>query len=103
MVVAKRKGPRKLERHFKGVANHRRIQILLLVAQKPGITLIDIAEEVHANMKTIAEHVRCLALAGLLEKNHAANTVEHKLTPYGKKFHAFIKEFSNSQDIESMG
>ena len=92
----KKKGPRKLERHFKGVSNHRRIQILLLVAERSGITLNDIADAVKGNMKTISEHTHRLMLAGLVEKTYAGLSVEHKLTPYGKQFVAFIKTFSNS-------
>ncbi len=90
------KGPKKLERHFKGVSNHRRIQILLLIASKPELSLIDIADAVHGNMKTIAEHVRRLVIAGLVEKRHAGREVQHVLTPYGRTFHGFIKTFSGS-------
>ncbi len=96
MSEKKIKGPKKLERHFKGVANHRRIQILLLISKRPGITLVDIVEDVRGNMKTISEHVRRLALAGLIEKTYAGRSVEHKLTPYGRTFSAFIETFSNS-------
>ena len=41
----KAKSPRKLERHFKGVANHRRIQILLLISRCPEIIQEEIIEE----------------------------------------------------------
>ena len=88
------KGPKRLERHFKGVANHRRIQILLLVAQKRDITLRKIAESVRGNMKTVSEHVRRLVLAALIEKKYAGREVQHRLTPYGKLFTEFIGEFS---------
>ncbi|MDO8552722.1 MAG: winged helix-turn-helix domain-containing protein [bacterium] len=92
----RKKGPKKLERHFKGVSNHRRIQILLLVAEHPGIKLNDIADAVKGNMKTISEHARRLTIAGLIEKTYAGLSVEHKLTPYGKQFVTFINAFSNS-------
>jgi len=95
MVEKKRKGPKKLERHFKGVANHRRIEILLLVARRPEITLDEITQEVKGNVKTISEHVRRLTLAGLVEKTYAGRAVQHKLTPYGKHFVEFIIGFSN--------
>ena len=95
MTEKKKKGPKKLERHFKGVSNHRRIQILLLVARRPDITLDDIVVEVKGNMKTIAEHTRRLMLAGLVEKTYAGRTVQHKLTPYGRKFVEFIDDFSS--------
>jgi len=96
MVDKKIKGPKKLERHFKGVSNHRRIQILLLIAKEPEITLIGIAEAVKGNMKTIAEHVRRLTLAGLVEKRYVSREVRHVLTPYGRTFHSFIETFSRS-------
>ncbi|MDO8522485.1 MAG: winged helix-turn-helix domain-containing protein [bacterium] len=92
----KKKGPKKLERHFKGISNHWRIQILLLVADNSGITLNDIADAVKGNMKTISEHTRRLMLAGLIEKNYAGLSVEHNLTPYGRQFVSFINTFSNS-------
>ena len=90
----KMKSPRKLERHFKGVANHRRIQILLLVFKCPDISLVGIAERVNSNMKTIAEHTRRLVIAGLVEKSHTGTSVAHKLTPYGQEFVQFIETFS---------
>jgi len=89
------KGPKKLERHFKGVANHRRIQMLQLIARRPGITLFDIAESVKTNFKTASEHVRRLVIAGLVEKAYSGREVLHRLTPYGQVFNDFIKKFSN--------
>ena len=38
------KTAKQFERHFKGVANHRRVEILLLVAEAPGISLEKISE-----------------------------------------------------------
>ncbi len=96
MGEVKLKGPKKLERHFKGVANHRRIQILLMVAKDPGLTLLDIVDRTRGNLKTIAEHTRRLTLAGLIEKTYSGREVEHKLTPYGRQFTSFIETFSNS-------
>ena len=92
----RKKGPKKLERHFKGVSNHRRIEILLLIAKDPKITLEEIVDDVNGNLKTISEHVRRLAIAGLVEKTYAGRKVEHKLTPYGKTFAGFIETFSYS-------
>ena len=37
MDKKKVKDPKRLERHFKGVSNHRRIQILILIAKRPDI------------------------------------------------------------------
>jgi DNA-binding transcriptional ArsR family regulator len=89
------KGPKKLERHFKGVANHRRVQILLLIAKHPNITLAGIAERLKGNIKTLSEHTRRLALAGLIEKVYEGRDVRHRLSRYGKIFVSFIDAFSN--------
>src|SRR3989338_8263451 len=102
MAGKKIKGPKKLERHFKGVSNHRRIQILLLISKRPEITLMDIADTVNGNMKTIAEHVRRLTLAGLVEKRYAGREVRHAITPYGRTFDSCIETFSRSKECESM-
>lgn len=94
MAAITPKGPKKLERHFKGVANHTRIRILMLVAKHPGLTLAGIAERLNGNIKTISEHSRRLALAGLIEKVYEGRDVQHKLSRYGKIFIRFIDEFS---------
>ena len=98
VATKKVKSPRKLERHFKGVANHRRIEILMLIARRPGIILEDILGELEGNQKTFSEHTRRLVTAGLVEKKYSGRTVEHHLTPYGKIFFSFIQEFSRARD-----
>jgi len=88
------KTAKQMERHFKGIANHRRIDILLLVAKERGITVEDIADNLKTNIKTISEHTRRLVQAGLVNKQYRGRTVEHSLSPYGKYFVNFIKTFS---------
>ena len=88
------KGPKKLERHFKGVANHTRIKILFFIRAHPGVSLIGIADGLKANLKTVSEHTRRLALAGLIEKVSEGRDVRHTLSRYGKIFMKFIDEFS---------
>ncbi len=87
------KTERQLERHFKGMANHRRIAILILVSKNPDITLDLIAEKLGANIKTISEHTRRLVQAGLINKEYRGRSVAHKISPYGKKFCEFISKF----------
>lgn len=84
---------KQMERHLKGMANHYRIEILLLIANSGGITLEDIIENLQANEKTIGEHVRRLYAAGLVNKKHNGKFVEHELSPYGKIFADFLKSF----------
>lgn len=82
-----------MERHLKGVANHYRIEILLLIAVRDGITLEDIVDALRANEKTIGEHTRRLYQAGLLNKKYRGKFVEHTLSPYGKIFVRFLQSF----------
>ena len=85
-----------MERHLKGMANHYRIEILLLVGQYNGITLEGITEALNANEKTIGEHTRRLHQAGLINKKYRSKFVEHALSPYGKTFFQFLKTFQKS-------
>ena len=89
----KSKTAKQFERHFKGVANHRRIAILLLVSKNSGITLEEIFESLECNIKTISEHTRRLVQAGLLNKEYRGREVEHRISPYGKIFCDFINKF----------
>jgi DNA-binding MarR family transcriptional regulator len=89
----KLKTPKQLERYFKGVANHWRIEILDLIAKKEGITLENISETLDCNLKTISEHTRKLVQAGLVNKKYKGREVMHSLSPYGQRFLKFIKTF----------
>lgn len=92
-IKKQQKTPKQMERHLKGVANHRRIEILFVVAENDGITLDSISEIVGGNIKTIHEHTQRLIQAGLLNKYRHGRGVGHSLSPYGKRFLKFIKTF----------
>lgn len=83
-----------MERHLKGISNHYRIVILLLIAGSSGITLEGIIEKIKANEKTIGEHTRRLYIAGLITKKFQGKYVEHSLSPYGRTFVRFLKLFA---------
>ncbi|OGY43670.1 MAG: hypothetical protein A2729_03180 [Candidatus Buchananbacteria bacterium RIFCSPHIGHO2_01_FULL_39_14] len=90
------KTSKQLERHFKGIANHKRIDILFLVKDFNDITLEEIAEKMDCNFKTISEHTRRLVQAGLLNKKYQGRMVAHSLSPYGKKLLKLIETFQHS-------
>ena len=90
-----------MERHFKGLANHHRIDILLLIAARESITLEDIVKTLHTNEKTIGEHTRRLSQAGLISKNYHGRFVEHGLSPYGRMFAKFLKAFQQTTTTTS--
>jgi len=89
----KKKTAKQLERHFKGMANHRRIDILLLIAGREMISLESIAGILDCNIKTVSEHTRRLVQAGLVNKKYQGRVVAHSLSPYGRKFIQFIETF----------
>ncbi len=93
----KKKTAKQMERHFKGVANHQRIDILLLVAVASGLTVDQITRNLNRNFKTVSEHTRRLVQAGLLNKEYRGRTVAHFLSPYGKEFVRFIRAFQTFQ------
>ena len=95
--MAKLKTAKQMERHLKGVANHYRIEILLLIAERNGITLEDIVETLGANEKTIGEHTRRLYQAGLINKKYRGKFVEHTTSHYGKTFVRFLQSFRQTQ------
>jgi DNA-binding MarR family transcriptional regulator len=87
------KTTKQLERHFKGIANHRRIAILMLIAHRPNMTLEEIAEYLRCNFKTISEHTRRLVAAGLVNKTYRGREVMHAPTPYGEKINKILTTF----------
>ncbi|KKW22166.1 MAG: hypothetical protein UY62_C0010G0027 [Parcubacteria group bacterium GW2011_GWF2_50_9] len=89
------KTSKQMERHLKGVSNHYRIEILLLIASEEGLTLEDIVRRLRANQKTIGEHTRRLFIAGLVQKKYRGKFVEHALSPYGRTFVRFLKSFQH--------
>lgn len=89
------KTSKQMERNFKGVANHHRIDALLLLSKKSDLNLGEIAKELEVNFQTMAEHMRRLHHAGLVNKRYHGLEVLHALSPYGKKFLTFISAFQN--------
>ncbi len=87
------KTPKQLERYFKGAANHRRIEILILISKREGINVDAISQALACNVKTVSEHTRRLVNAGLVNKKYKGLFVEHSLSPYGKNFISFFKLF----------
>lgn len=90
------KTSKQLERHFKGIANHRRLDILFLIEKNPEIVLEEIARILNCNIKTISEHTRRLVQAGLVNKSYRGRSVQHTLSPYGKSIVKLIKTFQHS-------
>jgi DNA-binding transcriptional ArsR family regulator len=82
---------RKLERIVRGFSNHRRIEILNLLKKTPELSVVEISKEVKINFKTASEHIRRLAIAGLVIKRSEGNSVRHKLTDRGVSILKFLR------------
>ncbi len=82
-----------LEKHFKGIANHTRIDILLLLEKNNSISMDMLMEKLDVNYHTLIEHVGKLINAGLVYKKHIGLNIELSLSPYGKMITEFIIEF----------
>lgn len=82
---------RQLERIVKGFANHRRLDVLVLLQHKPELSVEEIAKELRIGYENASDHVRKLAVAGLVLKRHDGKSVRHKLTPRAKVVLTFCK------------
>ena len=85
------KTSRRLEQLVKGFSNHRRIQIMRLLEQSPELSLQDIADTLDINFKTASEHVRRLAIPGLVLKRYEGRIVRHALSPPGRHILKFLR------------
>jgi len=83
---------RQLERIVKGFANHRRIQIMELIDNEPELSVMDISTKLKINVKTASEHIRRLAIAGLVLKRNRGVNVMHKLSPQGFVILKFLRK-----------
>lgn len=83
--------PRQIERVVKGFANHRRIAMMEIIQKEPELSVQDIAIKLRINIKTASEHLRRLAIAGLVLKRNKSNNVLHKLSPRGETILKFLR------------
>jgi len=82
---------RNLEKIVKGFSNHRRIQLLFLLAEKPGLSVFDVAEETRCDFRTIGEHLRRLVISGLVTKKNDGKSVRHKVSDLGNNVLKFLR------------
>lgn len=90
-MARKKKTYRELEQLVRGFSNHRRIQMLELLSNKPELSVEDVSEELKINFKTASEHIRRLAMSGLVLKRNEGNNVRHKLTRRGETILKFLR------------
>lgn len=85
------KSNRQLERIVKGFANHRRIEILQILDKEPELSVDEISEKLEINYKTASEHIRRLAITGLIMKRSDSMNVRQRLTTRGESILKFLR------------
>jgi DNA-binding transcriptional ArsR family regulator len=83
---------RNLERVVKGFANHNRLKILELLKQESELSVLDVAEKLKIGYENASDHIRKLAIAGLVIKRNDGVNVRHKLTPRANSVLVFCKK-----------
>ncbi|MBM4042668.1 MAG: hypothetical protein FJ290_29620 [Planctomycetes bacterium] len=83
---------RELERIVKGFANHRRIQIMRLLEERPDLSLGQVCASLRIGLKTGCEHVRRLAIPGLVAKRDHGRSVRICLTPLARDVLTFLRK-----------
>jgi DNA-binding transcriptional ArsR family regulator len=82
---------RQLERIVKGFANHRRIEILDLLKHESELSVEDISGRLNIGYENASDHIRKLAIAGLVLKRNEGSAVRHKLTSRAESILVFCK------------
>lgn len=88
---------RQLERLIKGFANHHRLQIMDLLHGEPELSVDEIAERLGYGYENASDHIRKLAIAGLVMKRGDGKSVRHKLTDRGGVILTFCKKMQRDR------
>ncbi|MDP3725653.1 MAG: helix-turn-helix domain-containing protein [bacterium] len=65
--------------------------MLELLKNFPELSVEEISDYLRINFKTASDHVRRLAIAGLVIKRNEGNYVRHKITPNAKTILKFLR------------
>jgi len=85
------KNSRAVEKIIKGFANHRRLEILHLLYREPELSVEEIAGKLRIGYMNASDHIRKMAIAGLVAKRSDSKTVRHKLTSRANHVLTFCK------------
>ena len=92
MIFEKKGEIHRLERVVKGFANHRRLEILALLHGEPELSVDQIASRLRMGYINASDHVRKMAIAGLVLKRSDGRSVRHRLTPRAIDILSFCKK-----------
>lgn len=90
---------KKLERIFKGLANHRRLMIVKFLSRVKEATVTDVAAKIHLSFKSTSRHLSILKHLDIVDSRQQNLNVYYKLSnnmPTAVK--SIIKYISNSYE-----
>ena len=90
--VLKPKSPLQLERIIKGFANQHRLRILLLLSKNSDVSIENISKQLSIGYMNTSDHVRKLAMGGLVTKKKIGLNVFITLSTRGKSILVFCKK-----------
>ncbi len=70
---------KQLEKIFKGLANRRRIIVILYLKKKREASVSDIAAELKLSIKSTSKHLSVLSAAGFLERDQRSSQVFYSI------------------------
>jgi len=70
----------KYEKELKALANHRRLKIVSLLKQRPGVCVLDIADELGVSFKTASKHLGRLFMIGILTRQQVGGEMHYRIT-----------------------
>lgn len=80
-----------MEKLVRGFSNHRRIQIMELLSDSEDLSVLEIANRLKIDYKTASDHIRRLAIPGLVDKRNQGPNVRHKLSSLGFNILKFLR------------
>ena len=68
------------------------LRLLPILKEEPELSVDDIAEKLQIGYENASDHIRKMAIAGLVLKRSDGPFVRHKLAPRGELILAFCKK-----------
>lgn len=81
-----------MERIVKGFANHNRLKIIDLLHDEPELSVEEIARRLRIGYENASDHIRKLAIAGMVMKRSDGSSVRHRLTRRAEVILTFCKK-----------
>lgn len=81
---------RQTARIGRGVANHRRVQLLRLLDTKPGLSVGQIARQLKLRQPTATEHLKKMIEGGLVIRRRQGTSARIELTDRGRAVLKFL-------------